>query len=217
MADDISSLWTPEGQWAEREWRTRFETERTLLLAKNSAVNSTSTYGSISKAAAALFEEIGDQLVKRVHAIIGRCEELEQLGPEGAIPDWTLEPVARAARAFLPEAKQIAAQRGFKNVLMLQQSIEPHREVINQTAKRLRDQIQREVKFRRQSIESAKKSSAQKTTNERWQRWHHKANVFNILINFGVLALGYILGKIDALSRLYGWVKAFFQSNPPSV
>lgn len=217
MTDNTSSLWRPEGDWAEREWRARFENERHLLLAKGNAINSSATYGQIAAVAARLFEDIGGQLVNRIQPILSRCDELDHLGAEDAIVTWTLEPITRAARKGIPGAQQVARQGGFQNIAQLKQGIEPHQKAIDQTAMRLRQQIQRDVKLRRQAIETAKTNSAQKTTNERWQRLHHQANVFNIWITLAALTAGYLLGKIDAVNRAYLWIKAFFGTSQSPV
>jgi hypothetical protein len=111
MAGDTPSLWKPEGEWAEREWRSRFENERHLLLARSGAINSTSTYGQIAATAARLFNEISDQLRTRVEAILTRSENPIWIRTPDEVTELALGPLVRSATQGVPDAKHVAAQR----------------------------------------------------------------------------------------------------------
>jgi hypothetical protein len=74
-----------------------------------------------------------------------------------------------------------------------------------------RQQIQRDAELRRATLEATRTSAAQKSVNERWQRWHHMTNVIRFLGSTVLLAVGYVAGQMDLISRAWTWIKAFFQ------
>jgi hypothetical protein len=180
MGTNFADQMSPEVKNAVSEFGSQFETARHLLLAKPGALNNSGTYGLIAQKAVEIFASCAEQLSQEIGNQLPRCHDVNALGAEGQVAAAVLRPLIRAAREAIPDAREVAKQRGLLNIAILEQTIQQHASTLNEKIDIKQAQIRRTVEQRRAEIDREQRAAAEKAENERWQRRHHKAIVANV-------------------------------------